>query len=207
MLHRARGRPFRRHGEAGFARLRQTTLDRLHDRGCSTIGTAAARAIASSTARLLSLLAYAGLRPESEALALRWEDVRERVLFVPAGRKRGAGDRTVRLFPRCPTTSKPCLASPRRMTPPGLRRVERRALGWLTGAGLPRGREPRGPADRRPAARPARELRLAAPRQGSVGPRDRPPARPLAGDVPARLRRAVRRLRPCRARSILRARY
>lgn len=36
-------------------------------------------------ATLLSLLAYAGLRPESEALALRWEDVRERVLFVPAG--------------------------------------------------------------------------------------------------------------------------
>lgn len=36
--------------------------------------------------------------PESEALALRWEDVRERVLFVPAGRKRGARDRTVRLL-------------------------------------------------------------------------------------------------------------
>lgn len=36
-------------------------------------------------ALLLSLLAYAGLRPESEALPLRWEDVRERVLFVPAG--------------------------------------------------------------------------------------------------------------------------
>jgi integrase len=49
-------------------------------------------------ATLLSLLAYAGLRPESEALALRWEDVRERVLFVPAGRKRGARDRTVRLL-------------------------------------------------------------------------------------------------------------
>lgn len=49
-------------------------------------------------ATLLVALAYAGLRPESEALTLRWEHVRLRVLEVPAGRKRGARDRTVRML-------------------------------------------------------------------------------------------------------------
>jgi integrase len=49
-------------------------------------------------ATLLGVLAYAGLRPESEALTLRWEHVRLRVLEIPAGRKRGARDRTVRLL-------------------------------------------------------------------------------------------------------------
>lgn len=50
-------------------------------------------------ATLVSVLAYAGLRPESEAVVLRWRDVGERTLKVRAIRKRGSRERHVRLQP------------------------------------------------------------------------------------------------------------
>jgi integrase len=49
-------------------------------------------------ATLVSLLAYAGLRPESEAITLTWEQVGKRTIFIPRGRKRGGRDRHVRLL-------------------------------------------------------------------------------------------------------------
>lgn len=49
-------------------------------------------------ATLVSLLAYAGLRPESEAVTLPWSRVRERSILVAKGRKRGAKERSVRLL-------------------------------------------------------------------------------------------------------------
>ncbi len=49
-------------------------------------------------ATLVSLLAYAGLRPESEAVTLTWEQVGARTIFIPRGRKRGGRDRHVRLL-------------------------------------------------------------------------------------------------------------
>jgi integrase len=49
-------------------------------------------------ATVVSLLAYAGLRPESEALPLTWQQVGDRSIFIPRGRKRGAKDRYVRLL-------------------------------------------------------------------------------------------------------------
>ncbi len=49
-------------------------------------------------ATLVSVLAYAGLRPESEAVTLTWGQVRERSLLIPASRKRGGRERSVRLL-------------------------------------------------------------------------------------------------------------
>jgi len=44
-------------------------------------------------ATLVSLLAYAGLRPESEAVTLTWEQVGARAIFIPRGRKPLANER------------------------------------------------------------------------------------------------------------------
>jgi integrase len=49
-------------------------------------------------AMLVSLLAYAGLRPESEALTLRWSQVGDRTLTIPASLKPGGRERHVRLL-------------------------------------------------------------------------------------------------------------
>lgn len=49
-------------------------------------------------ATLVSLLAYAGLRPESEGITLTWPRVRARSLLIPASRKRGGRERSVRLL-------------------------------------------------------------------------------------------------------------
>lgn len=49
-------------------------------------------------AALISTLAYAGLRPESEGITLTWERVRARTILIPAGGKRGAVDRTIRTW-------------------------------------------------------------------------------------------------------------
>jgi integrase len=48
-------------------------------------------------ATLVSLLAYAGPRPESEAITLTWPQVRRRTLLIRASKKKGA-ERTVRLL-------------------------------------------------------------------------------------------------------------
>lgn len=49
-------------------------------------------------ATLVSVLAYAGLRPESEALTLSWAQVGEKTLAIPASLKRGGRERHVRLL-------------------------------------------------------------------------------------------------------------
>jgi integrase len=49
-------------------------------------------------ATLVSLLAYSGLRPESEAITLTWTRVRDRSILIPASRKRGGRERSVRLL-------------------------------------------------------------------------------------------------------------
>lgn len=49
-------------------------------------------------ATLVSLLAYAGLRPESEALVMDWRQIGPKLLTVPPGRKRGARERHVALL-------------------------------------------------------------------------------------------------------------
>jgi integrase len=49
-------------------------------------------------ATLVSLLAYAGLRPESEGVTLTWARVRDRSILIPASRKRGGRERSVRLL-------------------------------------------------------------------------------------------------------------
>ena len=46
-------------------------------------------------ATLVSVLAYAGLRPESEAVTLTWSQVGERTLAIPASAKRGGRDRHI----------------------------------------------------------------------------------------------------------------
>lgn len=48
-------------------------------------------------ATLVALLAYAGPRPESEALPLTWPQIRDRTILLRAGKKHGA-ERTVRLL-------------------------------------------------------------------------------------------------------------
>lgn len=48
-------------------------------------------------ALLVCLLAYAGLRPESEAINLEWPQVRKRTILVRASKKHGA-ERTVRIL-------------------------------------------------------------------------------------------------------------
>lgn len=60
-----------------------------------------ARLLLSKDARsatLVSLLAYAGLRPESEGVTLTWARVRDRSILIPASRKRGGRERSVRLL-------------------------------------------------------------------------------------------------------------
>lgn len=54
--------------------------------------------LSARDATLVSVLAYAGLRPESEAIVLRWPQVGQRSLTVRATLKRGAKDRHVRLL-------------------------------------------------------------------------------------------------------------
>lgn len=49
-------------------------------------------------ATLVSVLAYAGLRPESEGVTLPWSRVRERSILIPASSKRGGRERSVRLL-------------------------------------------------------------------------------------------------------------
>lgn len=49
-------------------------------------------------ATLVSVLAYAGLRPESEGVTLTWPRVRERSILIPASNKRGGRERSVRLL-------------------------------------------------------------------------------------------------------------
>ncbi len=49
-------------------------------------------------AALFSLLAYSGVRPESEAWPLEWSAVGSRTIHVKANRKRGARDRDVELL-------------------------------------------------------------------------------------------------------------
>lgn len=49
---------------------------------------------------MVSLLAYAGLRPESEAWPLLWSNVGERTIHVPAIGKRGSTARDVELIPQ-----------------------------------------------------------------------------------------------------------
>lgn len=48
-------------------------------------------------ALLVCLLAYAGLRPESEAITLEWPQIRKRTILVRASKKHGA-ERTVRIL-------------------------------------------------------------------------------------------------------------
>jgi integrase len=50
------------------------------------------------SATLLSLLAYAGPRPESEALPLRWEAVRKRTILFRATKRGAAHERATRLL-------------------------------------------------------------------------------------------------------------
>lgn len=50
------------------------------------------------SAMIVSVLAYAGLRPESEGVTLRWPQVRERSILVAASFKRGGRERSVRLL-------------------------------------------------------------------------------------------------------------
>lgn len=51
----------------------------------------------SADALLVCLLAYAGLRPESEAITLEWPQIRKRTIVVRASKKHGA-ERTVRIL-------------------------------------------------------------------------------------------------------------
>lgn len=50
------------------------------------------------SAMIVSLLAYSGLRPESEGVTLTWSRVRARSIFVPPSLKRGGRERSVRLL-------------------------------------------------------------------------------------------------------------
>jgi integrase len=50
------------------------------------------------SATLISLLAYAGPRPESEALPLRWEAVRRRTILIRATKRGAAYERATRLL-------------------------------------------------------------------------------------------------------------
>jgi hypothetical protein len=50
------------------------------------------------SATLLSLLAYAGPRPESEALPLRWEAIRKRTILFRATKRGVAHERATRLL-------------------------------------------------------------------------------------------------------------
>lgn len=50
------------------------------------------------SATIVSVLAYAGLRPESEGVTLAWPRVRDRSLLIPASAKRGGKERSVRLL-------------------------------------------------------------------------------------------------------------
>lgn len=56
------------------------------------------RRVDERSAALVSLLAYAGLRPESEGVTLEWSRVRARSILIPASRKRGGRERSVRLL-------------------------------------------------------------------------------------------------------------
>ena len=155
-------------------------------------------------ATLVSVLAYAGIRP-GEALALTWSHVRERTLLDEAtvsvgvvGETKTRRRRTVRLLP--PLGCRPGrVAAARRRAGrgrarlPGPRRpaIVPGQLQELAPAGVPardRGR----PTRRGTAVRPAPLVRVAAHRGGPQRRRGRPPSRRLAEDgarhVRARLR-------------------
>ena len=163
-------------------------------------------------ATLVSVLAYAGLRP-GEALALTWAHVRERTLLVEGAVSLGAIEGT---------------KTGRRRTVPLLGPLAQDLAEWRLHAGRPPAdalvfpghdgepwtldRLPElAPADlhagghgggRRAAApvRPAPLVRLAADRRGPQRRRGRPPGRPLAEDGARHLRARLRGVRPGRAR-------
>jgi hypothetical protein len=154
------------------------------------------------SATLIGLLAYAGPRPESEALPLRWEAIRRRTILLRATERGVAYSAPPCCSPRSPTA---CRRGARRPASPPAdapvipnRRgaVGRARLGQLAQPQVPRRRHGGRSADRhsrrratRAAARPALELRDAARLRGPAAPVRRRAARPQPGDPPARLRR------------------
>lgn len=134
-------------------------------------------------ATLVSVLAYAGLRP-GEALGLSWQSIRARTILV---------DRAVALG-----SIKSTKTGTTRTVPLIARRLDARGLAQLAAAALPAGRRRRRARDD-PPVRPAPLLRLASDPRGPVDPRGRAPSRPFASDVSTRLRTPVRRIRPRRA--------
>jgi integrase len=158
-------------------------------------------------ATLVSVLAYAGLRP-GEAIGLRWHDLSERTLLIERSVAFGqikptktASTRSVRLL--APLQGGPAQLArthePRQGPRPDLpvaRRlaVERRPCPQLAQARVRRGRRARRRRTRT-AVRPATQLRQPLDRPGRNRGRSRPPGRPRADDDAVDLRPSVRRTR------------
>lgn len=157
-------------------------------------------------ATLISVLAYAGLRP-GEALALRWEDVRERTLLVERALSLGevkttkTGEaRTVRLL--APLAQDLAAWRLRSGRPNAVRSSSHGTTAGYGSMGLAelaapsvhpgaQGRRRRA----RPHVRPAAQLREPAARRGPADPLRRPAARARAEHDPRRLRPRHRRAR------------
>lgn len=149
---------------------------------------------------LLELLAYAGLRPQSEAITLTWRGVRDRSLLI-RDTKRGR-ERSVPLIPTLAQT----LSEWRRRTgagkltsivaPTAAGPWSTKRLAQLASACLPPGRRRRRAPARRAPSRPARQLREPARPRRPQHRRGRPHPRARPRDLPARLRPGLRRARP-----------
>lgn len=140
------------------------------------------------SATLLSLLAHAGPRPESEALPLRWSAVRTRTILFRATKRGAVYERATRLLQPLASDLEGLAQSVRqpRLKRPRHRRARRRAVGRLrlARAHLPSGCRGCGPASRRcrrrqprTPARSAVELRNPADLRRPASPVRRQPTR------------------------------
>ena len=118
------------------------------------------------SATLISLLAYAGPRPESEALPLRWAAIRRRTILFRATKRGAPSERATRLLAPLAddlrTWRETCGHPPRRRArhpQPPRRPLGRPRLGQLAQPHVPRGRR-----GRRPARRQADGARRVRPR-------------------------------------------
>ena len=163
-------------------------------------------------ATLVSVLAYAGLRP-GEAFGLQWQKVREGTILVDRsvslGREKGIktnATRTVRLVPALvEDVASGCARRGRRRTTSSSSRTPTACPGprttTRTGAGATMGRRPRRGPRRSAPVRPAPLVRVAADPRGRLDRRGSPPGRPRSRGVPAHVRAHLRGVRPGRQRA------
>ena len=169
--------PIRRQDKRGYRHARRPELDRHRD------------------ATLVSVLAYSGPRPESEALPLQWWQMGSAPSPTAPRRRphKVAPDTAARATRRRPGRVPHPLRAPRRRRP-RVRRVVRRRLGQLARADLPTDGDRRRTARRHDSTRPARQHREPAHLRGPERARGRARAWPQAKHVPGHLRAPIRRV-------------